>query len=151
MRSLKRFWELPSDEKGWLIEAFLLLGFYRAAIALVPLKRLLRPMHVYDPASEPPPERTQESTLRTARRIGRSILRAAGHTPWQSRCLVQALTASSMLRRRRIGGRLYLGVQNAQTSSPLQAHAWSRHADAILTGEEGHERFRILSVWVWTP
>jgi hypothetical protein len=76
--------------------------------------------------------------------IGAAVAALAAHTPWPSTCLVQALAAAAMLRRRGLCGVLYLGVQRA----PPRAHAWLRHGDQILTGQHGHAEFAVIATYV---
>ena len=49
-----------------------------------------------------------------------------------------------MLRRRQIQSTLYLGLAK-DASQSLQAHAWLRCGEDIITGKAGHERFSVIS------
>lgn len=87
--------------------------------------------------------------------VGWAVRAASRRTPWASKCLVQALAGSVMLRRRRIGGIVYLGLYRPdKAANSMLAHAWLRTNNAILTGRAGHEkytvvaRFRLLSTSV---
>jgi hypothetical protein len=53
-----------------------------------------------------------------------------------------------MLKRRRIGATLYLGVAKDLTKpQQLAAHAWLRCGDIILTGGANHKDFAVLSTF----
>ena len=79
-----------------------------------------------------------------------SIRQAAAHTPWQSVCLPQALTAYRMLHRRGVPGQLYLGLRkDTKSADPLEAHAWAKAGDTIITGGKGHEAYTAISVFTW--
>ncbi len=68
-----------------------------------------------------------------ARRVSRMIQIASRHMPWQSKCLVQAMAAKAMLRKRRVPTTLYLGVAKGN-GADLSAHAWLRSGNQIITG-----------------
>jgi len=58
------------------------------------------------------------------------------YTPWESKCLVQAIVGKIMLRQYGIGNTLYLGVGKNEEMS-LVAHSWLRCGELIITG--GHD------------
>ena len=68
------------------------------------------------------------------------------YTPWQSKCLVQAIAAKRMLQSRKIVSTLYLGVTRNDTKS-LQAHAWLRSGSMYLTGGQGHQQFTVVAMF----
>jgi len=145
---LKRFFSLPLHEKGIFIEAIVTLGLMRLAIRVVSLKRLTRHLKYSTDASFEDEVSPQQEE--TASGIGKLIEYAARHTPWESTCLVQCLTAQRMLKRRGIPGAFYLGVTKGNSvSKDLEAHAWTRYGHEIITGKSGHETFTVLSVFTW--
>jgi len=84
-----------------------------------------------------------EKALLLAMRIGRVVRSAARHLPWECACLAQALAARAMLRRRGLATRLHIGVARLDsTEDALASHAWLTLGDQIITGAEGHERFK---------
>jgi predicted ATPase len=83
----------------------------------------------------------QEKTLRGIRW---AIAAASHNLPWTSRCLVRALAAKWMLRRRQIPSTFYLGVATSERQS-FEAHAWVRCGTFILTGGPGHLRHRVIA------
>ena len=148
VRKIKLFWELPNNEKRLFIEAFFLLGLMRALILMVSFKRLTRDLtHATDHLDQ---AALTDSQRHTARTIGRIISKAAGNTPWESTCLTQVLTAQRMLSKRNVPGLFFLGAKMVGTGKEkLEAHAWTQCDNLIITGEPGHELFRVLSVYGW--
>lgn len=69
-------------------------------------------------------------------RIGRAVLTASRHVPWQAACLPQALAAKLMLSLRGQGSILHLGAQ-FDDSGDLAAHAWLTCGGDIVTGGAG--------------
>lgn len=65
-------------------------------------------------------------------RVSRGIQVAANRLPWHTSCLVRAMAAKWMLRRRGVASTLYLGARHS--GSGLAAHAWLRTGPAIVTG-----------------
>jgi hypothetical protein len=152
---LRKFSRASRREKGLFLEAYLLLGFMRAAILTISFKRLTRSLVQYR-QDEQPLTQSQKELLPeqkcVAMEVARAIARAAKYTPWESACLVQVLTARRMLQRRGLPGMFYLGVVKNNDSSAeesMRAHAWSICGDTIITGGKGHEDFAVLSVFVW--
>jgi hypothetical protein len=65
-------------------------------------------------------------------RVARGIEYTASRLPWHTTCLVRAVAAKWMLRRRRVPSTLYLGVR--RSGPGLSAHAWLRAGSSIITG-----------------
>ena len=144
-RGFAKWRRLGRAERGLFLEAFVLLGAARLAVALLPFRWLAaslgRHMNQAGGAVDP-------GDLDRARLIGWAVRTAAGHTPWASVCLPQAVTAKWMLRRRHIAGTIYLGVAKSGTAPDrLNAHAWLRCGDEILTGGRGHAGFTVVSTF----
>jgi hypothetical protein len=143
----KKFLRLSGEEKRRFIEAWLTLGRMRGALLTLPFKRLTRGLHQSGRIGAPPgPGGDGE---RIAEQVGRAVRRAAAHPPWESACLVQALTAWKMLQRRGVPGVFYLGVAREGARGEMRAHAWTRCGSRILTGAAGREAFTVVSVFAW--
>ena len=67
-------------------------------------------------------------------------------TKWRNRCLVDAITAKWMLKRRGIQAKLSLGLAKDEAKQ-LQAHAWLQVGPSIITGENDHQRFQVMSTF----
>ena len=136
-------------ERLALVEAFFELASMRCALRFASFRRICGWLGlVAGPASESAPGLRP----RQASAVGWAIRAAAARTPWDSRCLAQALAASRMLRRRNIPHTVHLGVatQAGPTAAgDLAAHAWLTCGDQVLIGETGLERFAPLASFDW--
>lgn len=139
-RRLNKFFRLPWPEKVLYTEAFYLTGAVRLAVLLLPF-RTLAPLLGRHMAESPAEENAV--TLEAARRVGQAVETVSRHTPWDSKCLVQAIAGKIMLRRRGIGSTLYLGVDRDDNRG-LVAHAWLRCGEAFLTGGRGRELYTVV-------
>lgn len=142
-RTLHKFFQLSWADKGLLLEASWWLLLARLTLLLIPFRRIAPRLGIlqHQSASTVP-----APTAQTAARIGWAIATVARRTPWESSCFTQAIGGKAMLRRRHIQSTLYLGVAKDKTKS-LQAHAWLRCGEAILTGQAGHEQYTVLSTF----
>ena len=148
LHRIKQFTALNSLEKKLFIEAYLTLGIMRFVILMVSFKRLVASLDHKQFSDESVTLNENESFI--AQAVGRVVQKAANHTPWESACPVQTLTARKMLQKRNIPGRFYLGVAKGENASEsMKAHAWLQCGNTIITGEEGHEQFTVLSVFSW--
>ena len=130
-------------EIGLAAEALLLLAVFRAAILLLPFRRITTLMGL---------EQNNKDCVQafvstnSPADIGWAIQAAAARTPWESACLVQALAGMVMLSRRGINATLYLGVAKGEAGQEaMDAHAWLRCGDRIISGAAGVERFAAIS------
>jgi hypothetical protein len=127
-------------ELAALVEAAACLGLARLTVHLVPLSALSphlgRHMAETGPAIAP-------AERPAALRVGWAIAAAARRLPWRCMCLEQALAARLMLRRRGLPSTLYLGASRG--AEAMQAHAWLRSGELILTGAAERERFVVVS------
>ena len=125
-----RGWSSLRRTLAW--QAFWWLGWYRLLILTVGFRRFawLQGWFMAETLRGAAP-----AERRLASEIGFAVRRMADHTPWQSACLPQALAAQRMCRRRGLGSTLYLGVAGSGDAE-LEAHAWLRCGDAVLTGED---------------
>lgn len=148
MNRIEIFMALSSREKALFLEAYLSLGWFRLAIMLLPLKELTKKMSKSNEKSPLPLLDRQKET--EAAVIGKTIETVARHTPWKSACLVRALSASGMLHRCGIRGRLYIGAMKPdQNGGGIEAHAWTRCGNVFVTGAEEEEEFSAVAVFEW--
>ena len=85
------------------------------------------------------------------RRVGDMIQTASYHLPWRCRCMAQAIAGKFMLARRGIRSTLFIGVKKNEAKDTLQSHAWLTSGDLYVTGEKGHERFRVITNFTEAP
>lgn len=138
---MRRAWfnrlrRLGSREGLQVAEAVVCLALARLAVRALPF-RLLAPRlgraHAETAATAP----AHSSTRQVAWAIGA----AAKRTPWRSACLEQAIAAKAMLRRRRTGSTLYLGVARA----PVAPHAWLRVGTLNVTGGQDVAQYAVVA------
>lgn len=73
------------------------------------------------------------------------VLRVCRHTPWESKCLVQAVTCKKILADKGINSNLYLGVQPKHENKEMKAHAWLVIGDKVITGGPNHTQFKVVN------
>lgn len=130
----KKFCQLPRDEKVILLEAFIWLLKTKVEIFLFPFRKIAPRMgkHMKETPREGQAQHTQALFL-----IRQAINRVSRHIPWKSSCLVRSIAGKGMLKRRKIPFTLYLGlIRDQKRGKNLNAHAWLRSGNIILTGKE---------------
>jgi len=148
LRKFASFMRTPLREKLWFFWLFFLSGLIRAALLILPF-RLLAPWLGQHHQNYQLASVTSEQQRLMAWRIGRITELATSYTPWQSKCLVQAMAAKALLAHYKIPYVLHLGVTKAgQSIDALKAHAWLSVGPWIITGREGHRAFTIVSTFV---
>lgn len=142
---VRQFARLAAGEKVIFSCAFALLGVARLMLWAQPFRRLARCLgqsrrhvgysHLLDP-----------DQLRQAAQIGKLVRLAARHSPWQSKCLVQAMAAKVLLACMRIPATVYLGVAGSKPRG-LQAHAWVTAGPVYVTGIHETRDFTVIAVF----
>lgn len=107
-------------------------AWYRFCIRFVPMKKL-RP-YFGSVGVESEPEASEEE-YQYARLVSARVARSASKTPWESKCLVRALTAQKLLKKKKIESTMYLGVKKEE--GKMVAHAWLRVGTMYVTGGNG--------------
>lgn len=67
--------------------------------------------------------------------VSRIVNRICTKTSWESKCLVRALTAQKLLKRKKIHSTMYLGCK--MDEGKMVAHAWIRCGEMYVTGGNG--------------
>jgi len=83
-------------------------------------------------------ESSTEATIeeyRYAKRVAYAVNHVCNKTRWESKCLVRALTAQKLLRKKGISSTLYLGC--GLENGVMVAHAWLRCGKMYVTGGNG--------------
>lgn len=145
--ALARFRRRPPAQRRLLVRAGLALAVMRVAVRL-PFRTLSRVMGLRRGETmlvvEP-------GDLARASAVGWAVRAAASYTPWESTCLMQALAAAALLRRRGIDGTLYLGVaKGSGAAEAITAHAWLRCGELVLTGESERARYTQIASFACT-
>lgn len=123
-----------NKNKGVTIRVWFYTAFFRFCIRFIPMKYLHS--HFGKEGIESLAEASEEA-YQYARLIAKQVKRSATHTIWDSKCLVQALTAQRLLHKKRIQSTLYLGVK--KENDQMTAHAWIRVGTLFVTGGYGKD------------
>ena len=135
-RTSGKQWRLLAEAGGLLVVARLVVWF-------VPFRSLAT--RLGEEMAESPAADT-EAQRAAALPIGWAVRTLGRRLPWMSQCLVQAVAATWMLQHRRIPSTLYFGLAK-DSDGKLQAHAWVRSGEKILTGAQGHHDYRVVATF----
>lgn len=138
-RKWRSFVKMPFAMKLMLAEAYVFLGWSRI-LKLFPFSKVAPNLGVQ--MAETSWSHPGEDE-RMIRRVARAVRTMSRYTWWESKCLVRAIAAMKMLRRRGIDSTLYLGTAKDK-SGQLVAHAWLRSGPYYLTGAEEMEQFTVV-------
>lgn len=143
LRMMQRFLRQPWRNQVLLLEALLWLGIVGVLVRVVPFRRIAP--YLGNQMRESPTHIAPVFQAQVAR-IGWAVQTVNRWLPWPGTCLVQAIAAKRMLQRRKIASTLYLGVRRPAEHA-LQAHAWLRSGEAILTGAPAHQGYTVISTF----
>lgn len=137
-RQFVKYAQLPWAERILLIYIYILLGIVRFTILVFPfhfwaayLRKSIK--------KSPEGDKGETEVLR----ISRAIELMRRYTPWESKCLVQAITGKILLRQRRLKNTLYLGISKDQKNN-LIAHAWLCSGKMVVTGGGIIDKFTVV-------
>lgn len=128
----KFLFKLSIKEKLLFIEAFFLTGLMRAKILKVPFNKLKKELGTYNTESA---DDVVLDDYKIAKIVRDVVVTISKFTPWESLCLVQAMTVQRMLKKRGISTTIYLGVNKENKN--MVAHAWIRCGKMFVTGGDG--------------
>ena len=144
-----KFAALDWQRKKLLVQAWLLLGYLKLLLRRKPFKKLVAGLEMHrEPGVQSP---LDPESQEMARAVGWAVRVAANQTPWVSTCLVQVLTAQKMLENRGVAGVFYVGASSVREKTPpkFQAHAWLTCNGEVITGEQGHQNYTVVSAFSW--
>lgn len=121
-----------NHHKKITLEAYWFSAIYRICILLVKPERLRRYWGI---EGEESPETEEMEIYRYARSVSRIVDHVCNKTVWESKCLVRALTAQHLLKKKHIPSTLYLGCSVIE--GEMTAHAWLRCGEMYVTGGNG--------------
>ena len=78
--------------------------------------------------------------------VSHAVAAVCSRTPWESKCLVRALTAKKMLNRRKLPCTLYMGV-TLQENGEMVAHAWLRCGRKYVSGGNGSRQYTVTTIY----
>lgn len=132
IRRFLKFLQLPFPDQWLLIEVILLLGAVRLALLTIPFRYLAKFLgrNFRESSAEESLHKAEIERMRWA------IRTMSDHTPWKSKCLVQAITGKILLRQCGLDNTLYLGLAKDEADAMI-AHAWLRCGQEVVTGGSG--------------
>lgn len=136
-RIIKKFAQLSFKMKLLFLGCLVLSGIIRLFILLIPF-RFLAPWVGKEMADSP--KEIDPAAYRKVLKISWAIHKICTVTPWESKCLVQAMTGAVLLKFFRIPYTLYLGLDKNEIGK-LTAHAWLRSGSLIVTGGNEKDKF----------
>lgn len=134
-RKLRTWAALPRSDKWLSLELALELARARFQVSFVPLRVYARDLGIPQIPSGPDDPGDLEPVLHTVHLLDqvRSLTRSLSSVlPFDCTCLVRALAAFRVLRRRGCRASLFLGVR--KNPSDMEAHAWLSHGSRVITG-----------------
>lgn len=138
---LKSFVKLNLQTKIEVLRVFCLCGIARAVILLVPFNKFKKYLGTYNVETS---YETAIEEYRIAKRVRWMVERTSQYTPWESKCLVQAMVAQYLMKRHNIHTTLYLGVAKDREES-IKAHAWLRCGQLIVTGAAPMPEYTVVA------
>ena len=139
-RKIKTFFKIENQDKLAFIKAFIYMGYFRAFILFIPFNKLRKRMGKIKVES---PDEVEQTDYIKAKRMASIINIVAPKTPWESKCLVQALTAQKMLKKQGVSTTLYLGVK--KENNQMVAHAWTRCGNYFVTGGSNRHGYAVVA------
>ena len=131
---LKRIWRFVryNNHKCMSLQCWLYSAIYRFQILHMDTKKLQ--VKWGEEGKESSEEESMDS-YRFAKKVGYCVDQICGKTSWESKCLVRALTAQTLLKKKGIHSTLYLGCK--LENGKMAAHAWIRCGKMYVTGGNG--------------
>ncbi len=143
MRRLAKFLRLSASEKIFLTEAVVGLALARFALVALPFRWIVK---LLEPHDTQPRLKTEMPDTGIAERVRWAVQTANRHLPWHSTCLAEAIVGKLILKRRRVGSTLYLGVTKDEDHKPAY-HAWLRSGDAIVAGDHLDKSYTVIATF----
>ena len=140
LRKAKTFIKSDSKTKFDFLYAYFYTGVFRMYILFVPFNKLRKRMGKHKKESA---EKETRDVYKIASHISWVVTLISSKTPWESKCLVQALTAQRMLKSKGISTTIYLGVR--KEGNEMKAHAWLRCGEYYVTGGAIREQYTVVA------
>ena len=139
-KRVRTFFRIDNTLKFEFIQVIIYEGIYRAYILFVPFNKLRKKMGRYKGESKATEDK---ETYKKAMHVSWIVTTVAAKTPWESKCLVQALAAQKMLKNKGISTTIYLGVRKEKDE--MKAHAWLRCGEYYVTGGAIREQYSVVA------
>jgi hypothetical protein len=138
VRKSRSFVRINWRDKILFFRAFFLSGIARIVILFIPFRGVKRFLGTHKKESS---YDIKIEEYRRVKKIAWAVNQASKYTPWESKCLVNAITAQWLLKRHNIYSTIYLGV-NKDDKNKLIAHSWLRVGEIIVTGGNVMSEFK---------
>ena len=146
-RKVRSFGALPLFTKLWLLPVWLMLALARAAVLLLPFRRIATLLGTDTGRAAHIPLLPPMGQAR-ALVIGRTVRLAAGYAPWQANCFAQAIVAAILLRLYGLPYTIFFGLRRASPpETGLQAHAWTAAGKVAVTGGAGVGGYTVVGAF----
>lgn len=129
--NLIKFWK-NNTQKRLTIYAYIYSAVFRLQIFWIKPKYLQR--H-WGTEGEESAEEEAPWKYKYAMHVSYVVNRICSKTAWESKCLVRALTAQKLLKKKKICSTLYLGC--GMEDGKMVAHAWLRCGRLYVCGGDG--------------
>ena len=138
-----KFIKYSAKEKGLIVEVLLNIWFSKVLLIFLPFKWIAPQLGTQDRES---PKQLSVKDENCAKQISSIFKKIDPHLHLKNKCLVQAIAAKWMFKRRRIPSTLYLGARPGQEGEAhYRFHAWLRCGNLIVTGDKNISALKILS------
>ncbi|MGN0473400.1 MAG: lasso peptide biosynthesis B2 protein [Lachnospiraceae bacterium] len=124
-----------SKYKPLMVRAFFLSAKYRRLILKYGDNRARELQKRFGIEGQESPEKEDIEVYRYAHRVSYAVDHICSRTTWESKCLVRALVAQNLLKRKNINSTLYLGCKMEEDK--MVAHAWIRCGEMFVSGGHG--------------
>lgn len=141
-RYIIKYFQLPFQEKIILCEAMFWLAVFRLALLFISFKKISSYLGQQGVVIDDSVCIESRNDVEEIRRVIRAVGRMSRNLPWECKCLVQAISAKRMLKRRNVESTVYLGVTKKDGFS---AHAWLRVDDTVVIGGGELSKYSVVS------
>jgi hypothetical protein len=142
----RRFRSLDRADRHLVLEAASLIALVWIGLRVLRFPTLRQALDRY--AGSPDAGNALQSHATAIGQVGWAITRVAARFPVSATCLVQALSADAILRRKGLASKLHIGVRvSRNTAVPFEAHAWVESEGEVAIGSiESLPDFTVLTV-----
>ena len=89
-----------------------------------------------------------EDQMKVVMKVKSAVIGVSKYTPWESKCMVQAVAAKWLLEKYNIPSTIYFSImKDPENKTELKAHAWLIVGDYVMTGREGHRAFKVVNYY----
>lgn len=136
MSGFGRFDELSYNEQMLVSEAYFLHLTTGLVLKVIPFRWIPRLFGSRQFSVNSPQLSVRGQQTETVELIRMAIQRTGRVSPWKNRCLVSSLAGRCMLRRRKIGSQISLGVAKDAAGRTV-AHAWLKSDGVEIVERSG--------------